>query len=228
MLLAFRAMRASLLALLAVAACTKSESPSRDQVVDYLKRQPAEARAEIIAAAEARREQPGAVHRGDEPLTLLGETLAVGAAAPDVALAEIADGKLGTLQLGSLRGKVVVLSVVPSIDTRVCEAQTHAVSNAIVEMPPDTVVITVSRDLPFAQTRFAEEAMTQTRMASDHHGGGFGRTFGLEVKETGLLARSAWVIGRDGKISYRELVDDQGDQPDYAALVAAAKAAAGS
>jgi thiol peroxidase len=64
-------------------------------------------------------------------------------------------------------------------------------------------------------------------MASDYHGGGFGRAFGLEVKETGLLARSAWVIDRDGKIAYRDLVDEQADQPDYEALVAAVAQVAG-
>jgi thiol peroxidase len=215
-------MRAVLLILFA-AACTRSEpSVDRGRVVDYLKKQPAAERAEIIEEVSALPEHVGAVHRGDKPLTLIGDTLEVGADMPDVTLAEIVDGKLGTLALGSLRGKLIVLSVVPSIDTRVCEAQTHAVSNAIPQLPPDAVVITVSRDLPFAQTRFAEEAMTQTRMASDYHGGGFGRAFGLEVKESGLLARSAWVIGRDGKVAYRDLVDDQGDQPDYDALVAAA------
>lgn len=211
-----------LVILLLASACTRADSIDDGKVVDYLKRQPAPARAQLIAQADALPEHPGAIHRGDAPLTLVGDTLDVGAPMPDVTLTEIVDGKMAPLELGSLRGKLIVMSVVPSIDTRVCEAQTHAVSNAIAQMPPDTVVITVSRDLPFAQTRFAEEAMTQTRMASDYHGGAFGRAFGLEVKESGLLARSAWVIGKDGKIAYRDLVDDQGDQPDYDALVAAA------
>jgi len=221
-------MRAPLLAIiasLALAACTKAAPTPRPldeaQVLEFLANQPPAEREALVARVTARPEHVGQIHRGDAALTILGDTLEVGAEAPDVALKETVDGKLATVQLGSLRGKVVVLSVVPSIDTRVCEAQTHAVSNAVAQMPPDTVVITVSRDLPFAQTRFAEEAMTVTRMASDYHGGAFGRAFGLEVKESGLLARSAWVIGRDGKIAYRDLVDDQGDQPDYDALLTA-------
>jgi thiol peroxidase len=215
-------MRSLLLVCVCLAACSKTEPVDRAHVVDYLQRQPPAARAEILATVSAPAEHVGVIHRGDKDLTLLGDTLDVGADLPDVTLAEMVEGKMATLELGSLRGKLIVLSVVPSIDTLVCEAQTHAVSNAIAQMPPDTVVITVSRDLPFAQARFAEEAMTQTRMASDYHGGGFGRAFGLEVKESGLLARSTWIIGRDGKIAYRDLVDDQGDQPDYDALVAAA------
>ena len=106
-----------------------------------------------------------------------------------------------------------------------CESQTHHVSDAIPRLPPGTVVLTVSRDLPFAQERFAEEANTQTRFGSDYKGGAFGRAFGLDVEETGLLARSVWVVGKDGKVAYRELVADQSTEPDVEALVAAANKA---
>jgi thioredoxin-dependent peroxiredoxin len=173
---------------------------------------------------DPRTRQVGAIHRGDKPLTLLGPTLDVGAQVPDVT---VVDGKLEPVKLASLRGKLVVLSVVPSIDTHVCETQTHKVNAAMDQMPPGTEVFTVSRDLPFAQTRFAEEAQVKLHMVSDYHGGAFGRAFGLEVDETGLLARSVWVIGKDGTIAYRQLVDDQGTEPDYDALVAAVKRAGG-
>ena len=169
-------------------------------------------------------ERTDLIERGGTPLTLVGKTLEVGDVMPD---AMLADGKLAPIQLASLKGKLIVLSVVPSIDTRVCEAQTHKVSDAMTLLPPGTEVFTVSRDLPFAQTRFAEEAMVKTRMGSDYHGGAFGKAFGLDVKETGLLARSVWVIAPDGKIAYRQIVEDQGTEPDYDALVAAAKRAAG-
>jgi thiol peroxidase len=132
------------------------------------------------------------------------------------------------VKLAALKGKIVVLSVVPSIDTHVCETQTHKVNAAIDQMPAGTEVFTVSRDLPFAQTRFSEEAQTKIKMVSDYHGGGFGRAFGVEVKESGLLARSIWVIGSDGKIAYRQLVDDQGTEPDYDAMVAAVKKLGGA
>jgi thioredoxin-dependent peroxiredoxin len=175
-------------------------------------------------SADSRTRETNVIHRGDKPLTLLGPTLEVGAAAPDVV---VADGKLEPVSLGALKGKIVVLSVVPSIDTHVCETQTHKVSAAIEQMPAGVEVFTVSRDLPFAQTRFAEEAMVKTKMVSDYKGGAFGRAFGVEVEETGLLARSVWVIGKDGTIAYRQIVDDQGTEPDYDAMVAAVKKSAG-
>jgi len=163
------------------------------------------------------------INKGGAPLTLVGKTLDVGDALPDVTLA---DGQLGPISLASFKGKLVVLSVVPSIDTLVCESQTHHVSDAIAQLPAGAVVMTVSRDLPFAQSRFAEEAMTKTVMASDYRGGSFGRAFGLDVEETGLLARSVWVIAPDGTIAYRELVADQSTEPAYEPLIAAAQKAA--
>jgi thiol peroxidase len=158
------------------------------------------------------------INRGGKPLTLVGRTPEVGQRAPE---AIVRDHELGVVKLSTYKGKLVVLSVVPSIDTRVCEAQTHHISEAIAQMPAGTVVMTVSRDLPFAQERFAEEAMTKTLMMSDFKERDFGRAWGLDVAETGLLARSVWVIGTDGKIAYREVVTDQTQEPDYDALLAA-------
>jgi thiol peroxidase len=170
-------------------------------------------------------ERTDVIRRGDGPLTLVGKTLDVGDPLPEVT---VAGGKLEPIKLGDLKGKVIVLSVVPSIDTRVCESQTHHISDLITQMPPGVEVFTISRDLPFAQTRFAEEAMTKTKFGSDFKERDFGRLFGVDVKETGLLARSVWVVGSDGKIAYRELVANQGTEPNYDALLAAVKRAAGA
>ena len=167
-------------------------------------------------------ERTDLITRGGQPLTVVGKTLDVGDTMPD---AVIYDAKLQPIQLSSLRGKLVVLSVVPSIDTKVCEVQSHRVSDALDLFPKGTEVYTISRDLPFAQSRFAQEAVMRIKMGSDYKEGSFGKAFGLEVKETGLLARSVWVIGPDGKILYRQIVTDQGTEPDYDALVAAAKKA---
>jgi thiol peroxidase len=175
-------------------------------------------------AEPTRPERTDVIRRNGQPLTLLGPTLDVGDAMPE---ATVADGKLEPIKLGSFEGKVIVLSVVPSIDTRVCEVQTHKVSDSIAQMPPGVEVFTISRDLPYAQTRFAEEAMSKTKFGSDYNQREFGRAFGLDVKETGLLARSVWVIGTDGKIAYREIVANQGSEPDYDALLAAVRRAAG-
>lgn len=174
------------------------------------------------SAPPAPPERTDLIKRGDKPLTLVGKTLDVGDTMPD---AFVYDGKLQPIPLSSLRGKLVVLSVVPSIDTKVCEVQSHRVSDALDLFPKGTEIYTISRDLPFAQTRFSEEAVMRIKMGSDYKEGSFGKAFGLEVKETGLLARSVWVIGPDGKILYRQIVADQGTEPDYDALVAAAKKA---
>ncbi len=175
--------------------------------------------------AEARPERTDVIRRGDTPLTLVGKTLDVGDPMPD---AVVANDKLEPIHLGQLKGKVVVLSVVPSIDTRVCETQTHKVSDSIAQMPTGVEVFTISRDLPFAQTRFKEEAMAKTQFGSDFRERDFGAKFGLDIKETGLLARSVWVIGKDGKITYREIVANQGTEPNYEALLDAVKTAAGA
>jgi thiol peroxidase len=214
--------RLSLVILLA--AC--SHATSESDVVEYLRAHPA-TRAQLVTKAEGRIPDTTKIHRGDKPLTLIGPTLDVGDAAPDVT---VLDGKLEPVKLAALKGKVIVLSVVPSIDTRVCESQTHHVAAAIEQMPAGVEVFTVSRDLPFAQQRFAEEAQLDKRMkmVSDFRGGEFGHAFGAEVQESGLLARSVWVIGPDGKIAYRQLVDDQGTEPDLDPVIAAVKKTAGA
>ena len=206
----------------ALAAC--SHSTSENDVVEFLKARPADTRAEIARKADGRVERTDLIRRGDTPMTLIGPTLDVGDAMPDVTLV---DAKLEPVKLAALKGKIIVLSVVPSIDTRVCETQTHKISDAIAQMPPGVEVFTISRDLPFAQTRFAEEAQSKTKFASDFQGRELGRGFGLDVKETGLLARSVWVIAPDGKIAYRELVANQGSEPDYEGLLAAVKRVSG-
>jgi hypothetical protein len=99
------------------------------------------------APIDTRVEETGIISSGDKPLTLLGPTLDVGDAMPDVA---VSDGKLQPIQLGSLRGKLVVLSVVPSIDTPVCENQTHKMSAAIEQMPPG---VQVSRSAATCRSR---------------------------------------------------------------------------
>jgi thioredoxin-dependent peroxiredoxin len=211
------------LLIVALAAC--SQPTSENDVVEFLKARPAETRADIARKADGRVERTDVIRRGDTPMTLVGPTLDVGDAMPEVTLV---DAKLEPVKLAALKGKLVVLSVVPSIDTRVCETQTHKISDAIAQMPAGVEVFTISRDLPFAQTRFAEEAQSKTKFASDFQRRELGRAFGLDVKETGLLARSVWVIAPDGKIAYRELVANQGSEPDYEALLAAVKRVTGA
>jgi thiol peroxidase len=193
-------------------------------VVGFLKAASPTDRARILAAAgvdstpAAPAERTDLIARDGAPQTLLGNPPDVGDAAPAFELR--ADGG-EVVRLDDYRGKRLVLSVVPSIDTRVCEAQTHRMTDAEAQLPDGTALLTVSRDLPMAQQRFVEDAQIKTSIASDFKGGGFGSGWGLAVKETGLLARSVWIIDTDGRIAYRELVANQATEPDYDALLAA-------
>lgn len=161
--------------------------------------------ASLLAACSKTASEPPAppertdmIRRGDAPLTIVGKTLDVGDPMPDVTLSGF---KLEPIQLSSLRGKVIVLSVVPSIDTKVCEVQSHRMSDSVDLLPKGAEIYTVSRDLPFAQSRFYDEAVMRIKMGSDY---------------------------KDGKIAYRQIVADQSTEPDYDALIAAAKRAAGA
>ncbi|HEY6032614.1 MAG TPA: thiol peroxidase [Kofleriaceae bacterium] len=207
-----------LLLVAALAAC--SHATSESEVVSYLKAHP-----DVVTKAQGRTTDATKIRRGDTPLTLVGPTLDVGAVAPDVT---VVDENLAPVQLSSFKGKTVVLSVVPSIDTRVCENQTLHLSQAMDQLPTGVAVLTVSRDLPFAQSRFAQDPSIKTKMVSDFKGGAFGKAFGVEVQESGLLARSVWVIGPDGKIAYRQLVADQGTEPELDPVIAAVKKTAGT
>lgn len=217
-------MRSFAVILALAAACGGNRAPDEAAVARFLRDAPPPVRERLLRDADARPRKTDVINRAGAPLTLVGDTLDVGDRLPAV---ELVDPQLAPIALKDLQGKLIVLSVVPSIDTRVCESQTHHVSDAIPQLPAGAVVITVSRDLPFAQGRFAEEAMTKTLMGSDARARAFGRAFGLEVEETGLLARSVWVIAPDGTIAYREIVADQSTEPAYEPLLAAAQKAAG-
>lgn len=161
------------------------------------------------------------IKRGDKPLTLLGPTLDVGAPLPDFT---VYDKELKPVKLAA-HGKPFVLSVVPSIDTKVCENQTHHLEALAASLPPGTEIWEVSKDLPFAQARFTDEAqISHVKLVSDYRDGSFGKLMGLQVDESGLLARSVWVVGSDGKIAYRQIVADQGEEPDLDPLLAAINA----
>ncbi|MBI4819905.1 MAG: thiol peroxidase [Deltaproteobacteria bacterium] len=166
------------------------------------------------------------IRRGDKPQTLVGKTLSVGDSLPTFEL--VGSGSAETVRSSDFQGKWVVLSVVPSIDTRVCEAQTGMIVAMTDKLAAGTLVVTISRDLQFAQRRFIEEnRFTNVTFGSDAKLREFGSRMGLEVEETGLLARSLWLVSPEGKIVYSELVTDQSHEPNYDALTAAIAKARG-
>jgi len=168
-------------------------------------------------------DRPKAVTMKGNPLTLTGDEISVGDAAPDVELMGI---DLQPKKISDYRGKVVILSTIPSIDTGTCNTQTHRFNQEASALSDDIAIVTVSMDLPFAQKRWCGDAGdVKIDFLSDFKTHEFGHKYGLRVKELGVLARSVSVIDGDGKIVYRQIVDEIADEPNYDEPLAAAKTA---
>ncbi len=147
-----------------------------------------------------------------KPLTLMGEKSQVGKTLPTVRLPDLG---LNMIDLQSFKGKVTILSVVPSLDTPTCDKQTHILSEENNGLDKSTNLITVSRDLPFAQKRFAKEAkISNITFLSDYRDAEFGKLTGLLIKENRLLARAVFVLDKDGIIRYLEIVSELAKLPD--------------
>jgi len=162
----------------------------------------------------------GAVEDG-QALTVLGEMLEPGDSAPDFSLDHFTGSSMDTVTLADLAGSVVVLNVVNSVDTPVCDVQTRRVDSLF----PAAKVMTVSMDLPFALIRWTSAAGVTHPAVSSHRSEDFGRDYGVLIKEWRALQRSLFVIDRQGRISYAEYVPDQMHEPDYDAAVTAAREA---
>lgn len=155
------------------------------------------------------------------PLTLVGNEVSVGQAAPDFAAAA---NDLSPYKLSDDSGKVVVISVVPSLDTPVCDTQTRKFNEAAASLGDNVVIVTVSVDLPFAQARWCGAAgVEQVKTVSDYNGVDFGTKYGLLIKELHLLTRAVLVVDQQGVIRYYQLVSEVTDEPDYDAALEAVK-----
>ena len=157
------------------------------------------------------------------PSRLIGTALQVGGRLPATELTDAFTMK--KVDLSQLRGKVLLISLVPSVDTRVCEAQTHYLGERGARLPAGITRITISRDTPFAQKRFAEEArLSNVTFLSDYRDGSFGRATGLLLDDSMLLARSVIVADRDGIVRYIQVVPELSHLPDLEAAFAKAEA----
>ena len=144
-------------------------------------------------------------------LTLIGTPLHTGQPMPNIFLPDLS---LNPVSIGSLKGKVTIISVVPSLDTAVCEKQTHILSEKNNGLDKKARLITVSRDLPFAQSRFTREAKIGNLIyLSDYREGKFGMETGLLINENRLLARAIIVLDAEGIVRYLEVVPDLGKLP---------------
>lgn len=155
------------------------------------------------------------------PLTLLGNQIKPGDAAPEIIAS---DNTLKDVKLSDFKGKVVVVSVFPSIDTGVCATQTRTFNKRATELSGDVVILTMSKDLPFALGRFcATEGINNIHTLSDFKFSKFGLEYGFLVKENQLLARGVVVIDKNGVVKYKEITKDILDEPNYDLAIAAVK-----
>ncbi|GAB1374190.1 thiol peroxidase [Bacteroidales bacterium] len=155
------------------------------------------------------------------PLTLLGNQIKPGDAAPEIIAS---DNTLKDVKLSDFKGKVVVVSVFPSIDTGVCATQTRTFNKRATELSEDVVILTMSKDLPFALGRFcAAEGINNIHTLSDFKFSKFGLEYGFLVKENQLLARGVVVIDKNGVVKYKEITKDILEEPNYDLAIAAVK-----
>ena len=163
------------------------------------------------------KERKGVITVKGNPLTLWGNELKVGDTAPDC---ELLDHDLNPVKLSSFRGKVCILSSVPSLDTPVCDIETKRFNKEAEKLGSNVVVITISMDLPFAQKRWCgAEGVTRVKTLSDHRDGLYGSNFGVLIKELRLLARNIFILDKEGAIRYIQLVKELTSEPDYDAVL---------
>lgn len=156
------------------------------------------------------------------PLTLLGPELKVGSLAPDFTCV---DAGLKPVKLSDFKGKTVIISAVPSLDTPVCEIQTKKFNTEAAKLAAK--VLTISLDLPFAQKRFCDANKIEgVTVLSDYKDHDFANKYGLLIKELGLITRAVIVVGADGTIQYLEIVKEVTQEPNYAAAIDKVKGAA--
>ncbi len=158
------------------------------------------------------------------PLPLRGPELHVGDRAPDFCLIQRGPEGLREITWEDFEGKNVILSVVPSLDTPVCERQTVRFNDEVISLPANVEVLTVSMDLPFAQARFCTEKGThQIQTASDHRTAEFGESYGVLIEPLRLLARAVFLVDTNRQIRYVEYVPEVTEQPDYDRILAAVR-----
>ncbi len=168
-------------------------------------------------------ERTGLVTIFGNPLTLVGNPVAVGQKAPDFA---VLDNDLNPKTLADYKGKVLIIAAVPSLDTPVCDMETRRFNAEASKLGQDVHILTISMDLPFAQKRWCAAAgIDRLDTLSDHRDASFANAYGLLLKELRLLARTVLVVDRSGTITYMEMLPEVTKEPNYDAALAAAKAA---
>ena len=156
------------------------------------------------------------------PLTVVGPELKPGDAAPDF---HTVDGGMAAIDLAATGSNVRIFSVVPSIDTPVCDLQTKRFNEEAAKLN-GVDIYTISMDLPFAQKRWcAAFGVDKIKMLSDHRDASFGSAYGTLIKDLRIESRAIFVVGKDNQVKYVEYVKEVADHPNYDAALEAARSA---
>jgi thiol peroxidase len=146
-------------------------------------------------------------------VTLVGGEVKAGAKAPDFAALDTGMNPVG---LSAFKGKTLIISSVPSLDTPVCDLETRRFNQEAARLGPNVEIVTISMDLPFAQKRWCGAAgVDKVKTLSDHRNASFGMAYGVLMKETRLLARAVFVVDKAGVVRYVQLVKEITSEPDY-------------
>lgn len=163
---------------------------------------------------------------GDKFATLLGDEVKVGDAAPE--FTSVVPGWVPVNPLQDSKGKVIILSAVPSLDTDVCDRETRRFNEEAAKLSEDIVIYTISTDFPMAQKRWCgATGVDKVKVVSDVLEAEFGIKYGLLIKERRFLRRAVFIVGRDGKLTYANYLPALGEEPNYEEVIAEAKKALG-
>ena len=167
-------------------------------------------------------ERKGMITMMGNPLTLVGNEVQVDDTAPDFV---VIDNDLNEVNFSAFRGKICIVSSVPSLDTPVCDLETKMFNEETGRLGKDVVILTISMDLPFAQKRWCAAAGVEAvQTLSDHRDAAFGNAFGVLIPELRLLARAVFLVDQKGIIRYVQLVKEVTNEPDYEEIWQALKA----
>lgn len=164
-------------------------------------------------------ERTGVTTFKSKPVTLIGPEITVGSKAPDF---QVLAQDSSTVSLSDSKGKVRLISVMPSLETGICDAQTRRFNEEAAKLPGSVEILAISMDLPFAQKRWCAAAgIDKIKVLSDHRNASFGKAFGTLIKELRLLNRSIFIVDGSDVVRYVEYVKENATHPNYDAALAA-------
>lgn len=166
-------------------------------------------------------ERKGIITFKGNPMTLLGPEIRTGDKGPDF---RVVDTGLSPVTLADFRGKIKILSAVPSLDTPTCDTETRRFNKEAAKLPENVVVLTISLDLPFAQKRWCAAAgVDKVRTLSDYQDRSFASAYGVLIKELKLLSRSVFVLDGNDVVKYVQHVGEVAEEPNYDEVLGAVK-----